>query len=578
MCVSIKNLLVLLNQGNVFRAQLDELSSIFSLLDIVSDIYVASENIFADVSKIKNIINQVKGFLREHSFYRINIHPLHPFSPNLPLKEIYTELFELTQPFIQEGYLHQSVSRLLILPIIKIRKKDMGESISSFLSFLRERNLIPSLYLTEGSPSSFLKLLKTERERIYLELGEGSNQDKVIQTLWSHLVFDDLLMWVNKPVKTDLPVCRSVVFSEKEGKFFTFSDGVSSRKYLIPISSQLLTSEFDDIIFNIQNDRLPYYIETLPKLKETLKINNRGREEANIFFHLGLEWVKREEYAKALEQFNQALTFPDCVDDKSALFLSKALCHLRLHDIKAAQAALNEAEKQNPSSAMVYYYRGHCEFQLKDYIEAIEMFQKSLKMGPEQLPIGDVYFYMGLSHINIMEYNEALEVLRKAEKFYPKDQLSPVIYYMGVCYFGKNDIDTAYKFFQKALGANPKKEDLSSIYLYLGLCHKEKGKYQEAIEELEKARAAEEDRLEVHNLMGFCYYKLKEYDKAIECFLKAVEINPHSAIDWANLGVNVRAKGENEKAIILFKKALSLDPTIGFARKHLRELLEKKRE
>jgi hypothetical protein len=38
----------------------------------------------------------------------------------------------------------------------------------------------------------------------------------------------------------------------------------------------------------------------------------------------------------------------------------------------------------------------------------------------------------------------------------------------------------------------------------------------------------------------------------------------------------VRAKGEDEKAIILFKKALGLDPTIGFAQKHLKELLDKK--
>jgi hypothetical protein len=58
-------------------------------------------------------------------------------------------------------------------------------------------------------------------------------------------------------------------------------------------------------------------------------------------------------------------------------------------------------------------------------------------------------------------------------------------------------------------------------------------------------------------------------------FFKSSRDKSSSAIDWANR-VNVRAKGEDEKAIILFKKALGLDPTIGFAQKHLQELMEKK--
>jgi ribosomal protein S12 methylthiotransferase accessory factor len=54
--------------------------------------------------------------------------------------------------------------------------------------------------------------------------------------------------------------------------------------------------------------------------------------------------------------------------------------------------------------------------------------------------------------------------------------------------------------------------------------------------------------------------------------MRTVEIDPNSAIDYANIGVNLREKGEIEKAIPMFKKALGLDPSIGFARKHLAEI------
>ena len=76
------------------------------------------------------------------------------------------------------------------------------------------------------------------------------------------------------------------------------------------------------------------------------------------------------------------------------------------------------------------------------------------------------------------------------------------------------------------------------------------------------------------NLTGFCHFKLCEYDEAIACFEKAIEIDPGSAIDYANIGSNLRDKGDREGAIAMYEKALSLDPTIEFARDSLKRLLE----
>ena len=342
--------------------------------------------------------------------------------------------------------------------------------------------------------------------------------------------------------------------------------------------SSTLVSEIEKEFLSNHDDPLPYTLTVLHQLKKTLRINNRKREAANIFFSIGLELVKRENYAKGLEQFEEALTMPNGINDLRAVRLSKALCHLRLHDFKSAQVTLDEIEKEDPNNAMVHYYQGHLGFALKDYIEAIDRFKKALEIDARQIPAGDAYYYTALSHIEILEYDDGLTCLAEAEKLFSQDKLSPIFYYQGICFLGKNNPDTANQFFQKALHSQPAQDDVSSIYLHLGICRKEKGDYLRALDYLNKAREAEEDRLDVHNLMGFCYFKLKNYDQAIASFLRAVEIDSHSAIDWANLGVNVRAKGEDEKALILFKKAVSLDPTIGFAQKHLQELLEKKKQ
>ena len=77
---------------------------------------------------------------------------------------------------------------------------------------------------------------------------------------------------------------------------------------------------------------------------------------------------------------------------------------------------------------------------------------------------------------------------------------------------------------------------------------------------------------EIYNVLGFCYFKLKEHHKAIEAFEKAIEIDPGSGIDYANIGSNLRELGFYPEAIRLYQMALDLDPTIEFARDNIERL------
>jgi len=81
----------------------------------------------------------------------------------------------------------------------------------------------------------------------------------------------------------------------------------------------------------------------------------------------------------------------------------------------------------------------------------------------------------------------------------------------------------------------------------MGLCLKDLGQYREAIAAVHKAEALDRERTDVYNLMGYCYYKLKEHEKAIDCFKRVLELNPASAIDYANIGSNYRDMGDKKK-------------------------------
>ncbi len=149
----------------------------------------------------------------------------------------------------------------------------------------------------------------------------------------------------------------------------------------------------------------------------------------------------------------------------------------------------------------------------------------------------------------------------------------PNAYYLQF-YLGRNLMETgqleeALIHLQRAIELNPHEEDIPYIYSYIGDCLKNLGQYEESITAVQKGLSYDEERPDMHNIIGVCYFKLSRYELAINHFHRAVELAPNSAIDYANLGVNYRKIGNTLEAARFFELALSMDPTIEFAREQL---------
>ena len=125
---------------------------------------------------------------------------------------------------------------------------------------------------------------------------------------------------------------------------------------------------------------------------------------------------------------------------------------------------------------------------------------------------------------------------------------------------------------EAALGLNPPPQDAASIHTQRGVALKDMARYAEAKKALSLAAAYTEPHQEVYNLLGFCHFKLGEYEKAIEAFSRAIEIEPGLAINYANIGSNLRELGRFEEACQMYQHALDLDPTLDFARENLEKL------
>jgi ribosomal protein S12 methylthiotransferase accessory factor len=173
---------------------------------------------------------------------------------------------------------------------------------------------------------------------------------------------------------------------------------------------------------------------------------------------------------------------------------------------------------------------------------------------------------------------ELLEPEALEEKLSDMQRLLPEAYYIEF-YRGKNlyDLGSAAEalfHFDNALDLNPEEEDLPYLYAYKGCCLRDMARFEEAIEALEIGRRHDDERPDIHNILGVCHFKGRRFATAAVHFRRAVELNPVSAIDYANLAINLQHLGRNDEAMHNYKVALSMDPDIEFARRGLAELLE----
>ena len=140
--------------------------------------------------------------------------------------------------------------------------------------------------------------------------------------------------------------------------------------------------------------------------------------------------------------------------------------------------------------------------------------------------------------------------------------------YLGTALKEEGKFDEALMAYEKALRLEPPIEDAVAILTHISELHLRSENYSRAVETALKALELK-PLAEVYNLLGRAYYKLGDYYKAMDAFLQATELNPASAIDYANIGYCLKALNQLGAAVIYFRKALVLDPDLTMAKRGL---------
>jgi|SRR5271157_5624868 len=93
-----------------------------------------------------------------------------------------------------------------------------------------------------------------------------------------------------------------------------------------------------------------------------------------------------------------------------------------------------------------------------------------------------------------------------------------------------------------------------------GIMYSEKGEYDLALAEFNKALEISPHSAETYNNRGIAYSRKRAYDHAIADFTKALELNPNSVKAYYNRAIIYVVEGHVNFALLDFKKCLDLDP------------------
>lgn len=107
-------------------------------------------------------------------------------------------------------------------------------------------------------------------------------------------------------------------------------------------------------------------------------------------------------------------------------------------------------------------------------------------------------------------------------------------------------------------GKEDKNFQIADTNLQLGIGYMRQGRYEDALEKLNKAVHAKPDYADVHSALALVYEHMQEYDKADHHYYRALHLDPENGAHFNNYGAFLCRRGKFKKADTYFVKAINM--------------------
>lgn len=201
-----------------------------------------------------------------------------------------------------------------------------------------------------------------------------------------------------------------------------------------------------------------------------------------------------------------------------------AVASVRRGNFKQALKDIEKAKEIDDDDPGVHFVYGIIYYALKDYDKAENYYKKAIEEDKEYTQAR--YNLCGL-YLTVKKYDKAIEqCLIAAED--PLYQARASAYTnLGIAHFRKGDVNTAKKYYDRALDINP-----SLVYAHneLGKLYLSIGDEKKAINEFKLAISGYEEYDEAYFNLGTAYLKKGDKLSACHAFRETARISPNSEI------------------------------------------------
>ena len=320
----------------------------------------------------------------------------------------------------------------------------------------------------------------------------------------------------------------------------------------------------------------------------------RNPDDPKGWVLLGLAYLDRNEYPRALEAFQRAVTVgPESAEAHNWLGVALA----EKADLPAAIAEFRRAVALDSKYGRAYSNLGSTLAQSGDYAGAVQVFRQALALEPNSV---GAHLNLGTALRETGDLDGALEHLRKVADSDPND--ASVQYQLGQTLGQSGNAPDAIAAFERALALDPEKRE---AYYALGSALKQQsaarkatvspaspaddpvrraqeslgqGDLRAARAQLEEAIRLDDTHAEAHTLLGFTLGQQGDLPAAIRHLERAIALRPDSSQAHYNLGVALWYSGVKERAVTELRESVKLDPAAGASQAFLGMVLRERRD
>ena len=469
---------------------LQTLSFLYSHVNLTSNIYLVSENLPADMPQVERIQKNINEFLSEHLFARLYVHIVHPAPPSAmdDIRLSYKYLKQSTDKFDQEGYRHQELPRLILLPVLVPDDQVKPIQLIGLLDGLKNSFLLSSLYLNKDT----LDLAQDEKllsltDKVYYGIGNSREMPDIVCNLFRQDILDDSL---NKLEDNDLsmtePCPDSLIISAQDGNIYCCMDAFLKNEspakiYEMHSLEELLADYYQQD--KSKKDCLGCREQVLNSFVDLPKSLDTNQKIGALLYHFGMLRQDSEDNFQAIKNFKQSLKLSP-IEESDPVYFRLGIGYTKIGHYDQALKAFKSVELSYQGQYFFHFYKGLCYFETGDYASALEEFSKALQSKPQHDDRIRILIYIGTCFNNLGKYERAVGELEKAKE--TAGNVKEIYNALGFSYFKLKDYDKSIENLKTAVEIDP----FSAIdYASLGSNYREKGELNMAIGMYEKALA-----------------------------------------------------------------------------------------